>query len=228
MNKTLPWTAFIISIVALVAAILILFVQSQPTEEETEQVPNTTQTAPAEPASSQTTPEVSSEVYANPATGYTAVLPDGWTANELSATPQTCSDPQITTFSDDSNSLQVVVGVRAAGTLADISCRTGVGAGQLVAGEGIDVADTVVPSTWLITAFDGTPIEVFVGAEPSAENSLPSLIFTAGAYEMMATITPTKSLTSTPQETFEPSTTAITSLPAFSDALKLLSSIELP
>lgn len=79
--------------------------------------------------------------YTNPVTGYTALLPESWTATETKVSEGICEEGtvNITMFTD--GNLTMSIGARLVGSDVHIQCRTGVPAGELIDGPPIIVGD---------------------------------------------------------------------------------------
>ena len=217
-SLTLSIVALILAVAAAGAGGFALYKSYQPATPSVDNIvannaTNEVSNAPSnnqanQPKPSNNAPEPTGETYINP---YLATLPDGWTATETTVTDMpTCPMPQnVTTFADADFVLNVTVGVRKIGDDVSISCRTGVGAGEFLSGDKIDVASTKVPGSYL--TYQDVPYEVFVGSDATT--------FELDGYELNITISQTSN---------DPTGIDITELIEYDQALELLASINLP
>lgn len=172
MHKTLLWVSLLLSTAAVVGVIALAFIVTRKEVQAPSELVvanNTTDDAVslANDIIDDTTEEDADdeeETYTNEA-GYSVTLPAGWSAvqTDISDDPK-CDEPSnIVTFADPDSEYNLVFGFRLKGDDVTISCRSGVGAGDFVAGEKIDIAGKKIETTNLV--YQGDVTEIFLGDE---------------------------------------------------------------
>ncbi|MDP2587325.1 MAG: DUF5671 domain-containing protein [bacterium] len=153
--------------------------------------------------------------YTDPTIGYTADLPEGWTAEQVSfegLNDPFCQEPSsIVGFSSANSSLSLEIGIRDQGdTDVTIWCRTGVGAGAFEPADLITIDGTPVEPSHLV--YEDRVIELFIGVGGSGA-------VTIGDYELIATIN---------SSDVSQASGDLLDKPELEDALSILESLDLP
>ncbi len=172
MNKIILWISLVLSTAAVIGVIVLAFVVTKKealAPAELIAVANTTddEVSLANDIIDNTIDEEEAdeeETYTNES-GYSVTLPPGWTsAQTVVADDPKCDEPSnIVTFADPDGDYNLVFGFRLKGDDVTISCRSGVGAGDFVAGEKIDIAGKKIETTNQV--FQGNVTEIFLGDE---------------------------------------------------------------
>jgi hypothetical protein len=218
MTKIIAWIAFILSLLAAIGVAL-LFIFTWPDKEATPVTNTVVNETPVnvptnvveEPKEEE---ELTEETYENK-TGYTLVLPAGWTAadTEILDDPN-CDDPfNIVTFADPDFEYNLVLGLREKGDDVTVTCRTGVGAGDFESGDNVTVAGKKIETTHLV--FEDRVTEIFLGDE---KINIPVPL---DGFEISASF-------SFVGEQNEGDLPDLTKVPEYDDFIAILESLELP
>jgi len=167
-GSAIAWIALIVSMLALVAAGTMLFMNmnkseannvstTQNTSVNTTNAQEDTSVTNDEPATVNTSKSITEE-----RSGISFTYPDGWLAKQHPGDENFCKEPvAMISFSNPEKNIGLTVGIRKVNDTATIWCRTGVGAGEPEAGEPLMILGTTMETTLLM--FDGNAVEEFIG-----------------------------------------------------------------